>query len=127
MNKKLRNSLIALIGIIVVLFVCYVGLKILRFRDPTFTARSFDQQLWLKGNLRDRGEMVQNLQDSNILSNLSEKQLYELLGPPDKNNVYGEIYYMVDVGRLIFGRMFPEQLYIVFDKNRRVSKYGRVD
>ena len=127
MNKKLRNSLIVLIGIVVVPFVCYMGLKILRFRDPTFTARSFDQQLWFKGNLRDRGEMVQNLQDSNILSNLTEKQVYELLGPPDGNYKNGVLYYTVDVGRLIAGSMFPEKLYIVLDKNGRVSEYGRVD
>ena len=102
-------------------------LEILRTRDPSFATRHFDQQLWLKGNLRDRGEMVQDLEDSKILSNLSEKQLYELLGPPDENDIYGTIYYYVDVGRLIGGRMFPEQLFIKFDKSRNVSGYGRVD
>jgi hypothetical protein len=118
MKKKRLISLIFLVGFILIIFVYYM-VPCFRLRDPSFTAKSFNQQLWLKGNLRVRGEMVQDLQDSKILSNLSEKHLYELLGPPDMNGINGEIYYTVDVGRLLCGRIFPEK--------RNVYSYGRVD
>jgi hypothetical protein len=127
MNKKLENSIVIIIAIIVIPFICYAGFKIFRLRDPTFQARSFDHQLWIKSSIRDRGEMVQNLQDSNILSNLTKKQVCELLGPPDVNYPNRKFYYTVDVGRLIAGSMFPEQLYFIFDANERVVEYGRVD
>jgi hypothetical protein len=126
MKKKLIISLILLIVFMVITLVYYM-IPFFRLRDPSFKAKSFDQQLWIKGDFRIRGEMVQDLQDSKILSNLPEKRLYELLGPPDGNNIYGQIYYTVDVGRLIFGRMFPEKLYIIFNEKRNVSEYSRVD
>ena len=98
-----------------------------RIHDPAFSAKPFEQQLWIKGNLRDRGEMVQSLQDSKILTNLTKKQVCELLGPPDVNYPNRKFYYTVDVGRLIAGSMFPEQLYFIFDANERVTEYGRND
>jgi outer membrane protein assembly factor BamE (lipoprotein component of BamABCDE complex) len=110
--------------------VYYAGLqmwKFLRIHDPTFSAKPFEQQKWIKGTIRDRGEMVQSLQDSKILSNLTKEQVCELLGPPDVNYPNRKFYYTVDVGRLIAGSMFPEQLYFIFDANERVVEYGRVD
>jgi hypothetical protein len=127
MNKRLKKVLIVLIAIPIVYYVGLQMWKICRIHDPTFSAKRFEQPKWIKGTIRDRGEMVQSLQDSKILTNLTKKQVCELLGPPDVNYPNRKFYYTVDVGRLIAGSMFPEQLYFVFDANEKVSDYGRVD
>jgi hypothetical protein len=126
----MKKIIIILMVLIAAPIVYYAGLqmwKILRIHDPTFSAKSFEQQKWIKGNLRERGEMVQSLQDSKILTNLTKKQVCELLGPPDVNYPNRKFYYTVDVGRLIAGSMFPENLYFIFDANEKVSEYGRND
>ena len=127
MKKRIIIILIILIAAPIVYYIGVQIWKICRIHDPTFSAKPFEQQLWIKGDIRDRGKMVQSLQDSKILTNLTKKQVCELLGPPDVNYPNRKFYYTVDVGRLLVGSMFPEQLYFIFDANERVYEYGRVD
>ena len=102
---------------LLILFTFNIGASNL---DPTFDEKVFDKTSWIKGNLRDRGEMVENLiAQQKILIGLNKNEVIYLLGSPDKKlkNVY---HYYVDLGIEENGKLIIFTMIIFLSENQQV-------
>ena len=96
-------------------------------RDPFFRKQEFHSEKWRSGNMRERGQMVSNLIEKQILKGKKQSDVLALLGEPSTASA-NQIAYKVDIGQR-FG--FSPWLYVLaidFDEtNRIVSNVALMD
>ncbi len=87
----------------------------------------FDSSEWKKGDKRERGKMIDDLINRNILIGKDREEVTTILGPPDKQ---GDdlIAYTVDMGqRFWFSSPWYYDLFVYFDSTGTVQKVGYTD
>lgn len=87
--------------------------------------KSFDSAAWLKGDLRARGRMCEDLVQRKILIGQSADEAQRLLGPPD-NEYPGALSYKIDLG-WPFKDPKHYGLQVHLDENRNVREVRIVD
>jgi hypothetical protein len=87
--------------------------------------RPFDSAAWLKGDLRARGRMCEDLVERKLLIGQTATEAQHLLGSPDKD--YGSVLsYHIDLG-WPFKDPVHYGLQVHFDETRRVCEVKIVD
>jgi hypothetical protein len=87
--------------------------------------RSFDSVAWLKGDLRTRGRMCEDLVKRKILIGQTADEAQRLLGQPDKDYV-SVLSYKIDLG-WPFKDPKHYGLHVHLDENRIVCEVRIVD
>lgn len=87
--------------------------------------KSFNSAAWLKGDMRERGGMCEDLVRSKILVGQTDREAQRLLGPPDQ--VYARaLSYKIDLGwPLKDPKHYGLQVHL--DENRNVREVKIVD
>lgn len=87
--------------------------------------KSFDSAAWLKGDLRARGRMCEDLVQRKILIGQTAAEAQALLGPPDQHYP-SALSYKIDLGWL-FKDPKHYGLQVHLDENRNVREVKIVD
>lgn len=83
---------------IILLFACIFLVSCLA-KDFKSNNLSFDSEKWKSGDLRIRGQMVEDLVKSHILNRKTKSEIKVILGDPDHINPYTEDWtYKTDKG-----------------------------
>jgi hypothetical protein len=84
-------------------------------RDPFFHRRSFAADKWAHGDMRVRGQMVQDLVSKKLLDSKTRPEVEALLGPPDSTST-NSVEYRVDIGMRFMGRRWGYRLVVHFEE-----------
>ena len=75
----------------------------------------FSQDSWKRGGQRQRGRMVRDLVESEVLVGETRAEVADLLGPPDSEDQAGmHQVYMVDLGHRFGSKPWLYQLHVEF-------------
>lgn len=109
------------------LLICIV-LSVRRFIwEPREREVTFSSELWLKGDTRDRGKMIQSLVSNRCLDGKAQLEVEKLLGKPDQR-LDNEWEYELDMGTTFLGSVWKYRLVLEFDeKDGRVHKVMVLD
>ena len=102
-----------------ILVVIYLGLGDFRNDKAFDKSKPFNKDLWLSGNQRARGEMVNDIIATHILLGKSKADILSLLGQPTASDTISPLVYEVDLGMktglLGLGGNWPFFLTVQFD------------
>ena len=123
MRGKLIWLLAALIAIAALgLVAFYVSPK-----DPFFHGRSFAAEQWAAGDMRARGQMVQDLVTRKLLEGKTRAEVESLLGAADQAST-NSVEYRVDVGTRFVGSRWNYRLVVHFeDQGNKVRDVLLID
>lgn len=76
--------------------------------------KKFDSEEWLKGNMKTKGEMTNNLLEINLLEGKNKSQVLTILGEPDQQTK-SRIHYTVDPGIKYMNESWTYWLTVEFD------------
>jgi hypothetical protein len=109
--------------IIMPLFLFVIGCR----QEKQTERLKFNREQWLHGDIRTRGEMVDNIIEDSLLIGKSKSEVLTLLGEQGDTN--GNFSYQVDIGLKTgpfgLGGIWPFDLNIHFDTlSSKVIKVG---
>lgn len=84
--------------------------------------RPFSSADWLAGDVRQRGTMVNDLLDCELLIHKSRHEVHHLLGDPDFAGKDEDIY-EVDIGQLFVSSPWYYYLHIVYQEDAVAQMY----
>lgn len=90
---------------------------------PLLDRTEFEHAAWLRGDVRDRGRMVEDLVDRKLLDGKSMEEVMDFLGSPDAVRDDGMIEYTVDTGTKFWFETWYHRLSIRPDDSGRVKGY----
>jgi hypothetical protein len=86
-------------------------------KDPFFHRRSFAAEQWAVGDMRARGQMVQDLMTRKLLDGKTRPEVETLLGKADQAST-NSLEYRVDVGTRFLGSRWNYRLVLHFEDQR---------
>jgi hypothetical protein len=96
-------------------------------KDPFFHRRSFAAERWTAGDMRARGQMVQDLMTKKLLEGKTRSEVVALLGTADQVST-NSVEYRVDVGKKFLGGRWNYRLVVQFeDRGNKVRDVKLLD
>jgi hypothetical protein len=89
---------------------------------PLLDRTEFEHSAWLRGDIRERGRMVEDLVNQGILDGKSMEEVRDFLGPPDAVRDR-TLDYTVDTGEKFIFKSWYRRLSIWPDAEGRVKGY----
>lgn len=105
-----------------VVLVVGVSLAALFWLRTFDNGQSFVAERWREGSIRERGRMVEDLQNNKRLQGLSRADVLALLGEPDE-----EFCYTVDIGDRFCSEPWTYRFIVYFNDWDRVYKAELLD
>lgn len=112
-------------SILIVVMIAGVATIYFSAVDPFFRARSFDATSWKDGDVRTRGEMIQDLIEGPYLKGKSDEEVVALLGEGREED--GVILYTIDMGVRIGFNPSLFEFALFFNKAGRIIDYEIVE
>ena len=109
-------------ALVILVSAVFVKLFVYDFRP----SKRFVSAVWIAGNERLRGQMVNSLIGSHLLEGKGSNEVVNLIGLAD-NAGTNRWRYHVDVGLRFGGRPWRYDLILDFDQNNKVSKIVLLD
>ena len=107
------------VGIGPLLVLAYLG-------DDQRTPNRFNRQAWLQGNERERGQMVDDLLRSGLLSDKTAEEVETLLGAPGFRGEHS-LSYNVDIGQRFMLKPWMYHMRVEIDPKTAKVKEAYVD
>ncbi len=100
-SRSRRSQRRALIRLLVISPLTVVGVIAVwsYLNTPQISAHNFDSEIWQRGSVAERGEMVWTLVESHLLLDKTRSEVLNMLGEPDLgDSTDSPLRYDIDIG-----------------------------